>query len=134
VARLFEQRRAGGGQGDAALAAVEDHDAELLLELANLLTHRRARAVQTLRRLLKSGSSAAATKTSRAGLSFASQGRRGAPAFAGPFVLQCADPREISMTFGVSMTPLWRARPGWRIPLRPRSASGLPDGHVGLSL
>jgi hypothetical protein len=38
------------------------------------------------------------------------------------------------MTFGVSMTPLWRARPGWGIPLRPRSASGLPAGHVGLSL
>jgi hypothetical protein len=72
VARLFEQRRARGGEGDAALAAVEDHDAEPLLELANLLTHRRARAVQPLRRLLKSSSSAAATKTSRAGLSFAS--------------------------------------------------------------
>jgi hypothetical protein len=38
------------------------------------------------------------------------------------------------MTFGVSMTPLWRAPRGRGIPVRPTSASGLPARHVGLSL
>src|SRR4051794_31478973 len=49
AARLLEQRTARGGQRDAALRAVEEPDAELLLELADLLADRRLGDVEPLR-------------------------------------------------------------------------------------
>ena len=48
-ARLDEQGRAGLGEGDAAVGAVEQPHAELGLELADLLADRRLRHVQALR-------------------------------------------------------------------------------------
>ena len=48
VARLLEQRDAGGGERDAALGAVEQLDSELLLELAYLLAHRGLGHVEAL--------------------------------------------------------------------------------------
>ena len=47
-AGLFEQRRARVGERDAALRAVEQAHAELVLELADLLAHGRLRHVQPL--------------------------------------------------------------------------------------
>jgi hypothetical protein len=49
--RRLEQGDARVREGDAALAAVEEPDPELLLELADLLAHRRLDDVQTLRGL-----------------------------------------------------------------------------------
>jgi hypothetical protein len=51
--RLLEEGAAGTREGDAALAAIEELDPELLLELADLLAHRRLGDVQTLRCLAK---------------------------------------------------------------------------------
>jgi len=51
VARLCEERGSGRRERDAALAPVEEGDAELLLELADLLAYRRLSDVQTLRSL-----------------------------------------------------------------------------------
>src|SRR4051812_17703919 len=48
AARLLEHRRAGDGQRHAALSAVEEPDAELVLELADLLADRRLSDVQAL--------------------------------------------------------------------------------------
>ena len=49
--RRLEQGDARVREGDAALAAVEEPDPELLLELADLLAHRRLGEVQKFRRL-----------------------------------------------------------------------------------
>jgi hypothetical protein len=62
VAHLLEQGGAGGRQGDAALAAVEELDAELLLELATCSLTAGCATCRRSAALRKCRSSATATK------------------------------------------------------------------------
>ena len=106
VPRLLEQGGARDGELDAALAALEALDPELLLESAHLLAYCRLRDVKALRCPAEVQSSATATKYLRRRSSIAgpqSRLREMALALARPVPLGCAHPRVSSLTFGVSI-------------------------------